>query len=155
MLPFRSCPTVHFNERPLCSCLFFSPMSQRILLIGADAPLRASRKHLLERAGYDVAIATDHTALGRMSENDFDMVVLGPSLPDSNLGQLEDRIHKAHPRAFIVKIQEMSAHRGKSPNAFVESGMPAELLEAIATLFNLGHERIARVIPPRQTGATP
>jgi hypothetical protein len=87
-----------------------------------------------------------------LAEDGFELVVLGPSLSDSNLGELEDRIHRAHPQAFIVKIQEMSAHRGNSPNSFVESGTPAELLEAIAMLFNLGHERIAAVIPPRQTG---
>jgi len=125
-------------------------MPHKILLIGPDGSLRASRKHLLERAGYVVKTATDHNALEQLDENDFQMVVLGPSIPENGYTQLEDRIHKTHPRAFIVKIQQFAAHRGKAPDAFVESGMPDELLEAIETLFNLEHERIAAVIPPRQ-----
>jgi|SRR5579859_2117886 len=127
-------------------------MPHKILLIGPDSALRASRKHLLERAGYVVNTATDHNALERLDENDYQMVVLGPSIPANGYGELEDRVRKFHPQAFIVKIQQMSAHRGKAPNAFVESGMPDELLEAIAALFNPEHERIAAVIRPRHTG---
>lgn len=127
-------------------------MQHKILLIGPDAPLRASRKHLLERAGYVVKIATDHNALERLAEDGFEMVVLSPSIPANGYGELEDRVRKEHPQAFIVKIQPLAAQRGKAPNAFVESGMPAELLEAIETLFNLEHERIAAVIPPRLRG---
>ena len=127
-------------------------MPHKILLIGPDASLRASRKHLLERAGYVVNTATDHNALERLNENDYRMVVLGPSISANGYGELEDRVRKSHPHAFIVKIQQFAAHRGKAPDAFVESGMPDELLEAIATLFNPQHERIAAVIPPRQTG---
>ena len=127
-------------------------MPHTILLIGPDAPLRASRQHLLERAGYVVKTATDHNALERLDEDGFEMVVLGPSIPESGYGELEDRVRKEHPQAFIVKIQQLAAHRGKAPDAFVESGMPAELLGAIETLFNLQHERIAAVIPPRHTG---
>lgn len=128
-------------------------MPHKILLIGPDAPLRASRQHLLERAGYAVKTATDHNALERLDEDDFEMVVLGPSIPENGYGQLEDRVRKEHPQAFIVKIQQWSAHRGKAPNAFVETGMPGELLTAIATLFNLEHERITAVIPPRRMEA--
>ena len=127
-------------------------MPHRILLIGPDGSLRASRKHLLERAGYVVNTATDHNALERLDENGYQMVVLGPSISENGYGQLEDRVRKFHPQAFIVKIQQTTAHRGKSPDAFVESGMPAELLEAIATLFNLEEERIVAVLRPRQTG---
>ena len=81
------------------------------------------------------------------------MVVLGASIPANGYGELNDRVRKEQPQAFIVKIQQFAAQRGVAPNAFVESGMPAELLEAIETLFNLEHERIAEVIPPRLTGA--
>ena len=130
-------------------------MPHKILLIGPDASLRASRKHLLERAGYIVKTATDHTAVERFSENGFEMVVLGPSIPENGYAQLEDRLRQAHPQAFIVKIQQFAAHRGKAPNAFVESGMPDELLDVIAALFNLEHERISAVISPRQTGSNP
>ena len=124
-------------------------MPHKILLIGPDAPLRASRQHLLERAGYVVKTATDHDAIERFDEDGFEMVVLGPSIPENGYGELEDLLHKGHPRAFIVKIQSWSAHRGKAPNAFVETGMPGELLEAIEMLFNPQRERIAAVIRPR------
>lgn len=127
-------------------------MQHRILLVGPDAPLRATRKHLLEGAGYVVKTATDHNALERLAEGGFEMVVLSPSIPTNGYGELEDRVRKEHPQAFIVKIQHLAAHRGKAPDAFVESGMPAELLEAIEALFNLEHERIAAVIPPRHMG---
>jgi len=127
-------------------------MPHKILLIGPDASLRASRKHLLERAGYLVKTATDQSAIEQLAADGFEMVVLGPSIPEIGLGQLEDRIHQAHPQAFIVKIQQFTAYRGKAPDAFVESGMPDELLKAIAALFNREHERIAAVIPPRHTG---
>ena len=128
-------------------------MPHRILLIGPDAPLRASRKHLLERAGYIVKTATDHNALERLNEGGFKMVVLGPSIPANGYGEVEDQVRKEHPQAFIVKIQQFAAQRGKAPDAFVESGMPAELLEAIAMLFNLESERIAAVIPPGYAGS--
>ena len=51
-------------------------MPHKILLIGPDGSLRASRKHLLERAGYVVKTATDHNALERLDENGFQMVAL-------------------------------------------------------------------------------
>ena len=124
-------------------------MPHKILLIGPDAPLRASRKHLLVHAGHVVKVATHHNALERLAEDGFEMVVLGPSIPTNGYGELEDRIRREHPQAFIAKIQLLTAHRGKAPDAFVESGMPDELLEAIETLFNFEHERIAAVIPPR------
>jgi len=127
-------------------------MPHKILLIGPDAPLRASRRHLLERAGYLVKTATDHSALERLAEDGCEMVVLGASIPENGYAQLEDRLRQAHPRAFIVKIQQFEAHRGKAPDTFVENGMPAELLEAIATLFNLERERLTTVLPPRHTG---
>ena len=128
-------------------------MPHKILLIGPDAPLRASRQHLLERAGYVVKTATDDNALERLDEGNFEMVVLGPSFPQKGSREIEDLVRKAYPRAFIVKIQEWSAHRGNAPDAFVETGMPSELLEAIRALFNPKHERIAAVIPPRGTEA--
>ena len=127
-------------------------MPHKILLIGPDASLRASRQHLLERAGYLVKTATDRSAIEQLADDGFEMVVLGPSIPETGLSQLEDRIHQAHPQAFIVKIQQFAASRGEAPDAFVDTGMPDELLEAIAALFNREHERIAAVIPPRHTG---
>lgn len=128
-------------------------MPHKILLVGPDAPLRATRKHLLEHAGYVVKTATDHNALERLDEDGFEMVVLGPSIPENGYGQLEDRLRKEHPQAFIVKIQPWSDHRGKAPDSFVETGMPDELLTAIETLFSPEREWIAAVIPPRRTGS--
>lgn len=128
-------------------------MPHKILLVGPDAPLRASRQHLLERAGYVVRTATDDNALQRLDEGGFEMVVLGPSLPQNGFREVEDLVRKAHPQAFIVKIQEWSSHRGNAPDAFVDTGMPGELLEVIQTLFNPKHERIAAVIPPIRAGA--
>src|SRR5258708_35149676 len=109
----------------------------KILVIGVDAAVLTTRKYLLLRAGYLVKTCSgDHTAMAMLAQEDFDMVVLGPSYPPEGYQQLEDRVRTAHPQALIVKIQRLTRDRGRSPECFVESDSPAELLECVAVLFD-------------------
>ena len=124
-------------------------MHHKILIVGADVLLMNSRKLLLESAGYHVEIASgDHAAMQQLTEDRFDMVVLGPSIPPRGFEQLEDRVRQTYPHAFIVKVQHYAHHRGHSPDAFVDCGMPVELLNAITMLFEGTELRVSDVIPP-------
>lgn len=124
-------------------------VAHTILVVGADRSLIASRKLLLEGDGYKVETATgDHDAMRQLAGQRFDMVVLGPSIPPDGYATLEDRVRHDHPTTFIVKIQQNASHRGDSPDAFVEHGMPADLLNAIARLFDGTPLKIAEVIAP-------
>jgi CheY-like chemotaxis protein len=130
------------------------PQTERkILVIGIDAPLLATRKYLLERAGYVVqGCASDHTAMGLLADQSFHMVVMGPSIPPNGHEQLEDRVRNEHPHSLIVKIQRLTRNRGRSPDCFVEDGSPSELLASIALLFDQPAEIVSVIAPTKAKG---
>jgi|GraSoiStandDraft_4_1057263.scaffolds.fasta_scaffold63925_1 hypothetical protein len=109
----------------------------KILVIGADAAVLATRKYLLLRAGYGVETCSgDHAAMAMLTQEHFDMAVLAPSYPPVGYQQLEDRVLAVHPKALIVKIQRLNRDRGLSPDSFVEGDSPTELLESVSALFD-------------------
>ena len=69
-------------------------MSKRILSVSYDEPLLRTRELLLRREGYDVSSALGFTdAVEHCKDGNFDLFILGHSIPDKDKRQLISVFH--------------------------------------------------------------
>ena len=88
-----------------------SPKKRRLLVADDNEDMRLSMKLLLERAGYDVATASDgNEALELQRESPRDVLITDIFMPDADGLETIDRFKREFP---AVKILAMSAGGGR------------------------------------------
>lgn len=112
--------------------------SKRILLIDLNDPRRETRIKILEQAGYDVEVRTNHAASELLHhEADFDLILL--SLHEEKLKEAaaySNRLAKHYPTLPILLLTDAGifAPRGTLSRA-MEAETPKEMLEQIAEML--------------------
>ena len=94
-------------------------MGKKILVIDDEGLVTTSLKLLLKKSGYDVDVASDgHTAMDKVKENDFDLIISDIRMPNINGVEV------------VKKIREYLRQAGKSP-------VPEILITGYASKENL------------------
>lgn len=89
-------------------------MAQRILLVEDDTSIVIGLRMNLEREGYEVELAEDgDTALSRVREGDFDLVLLDVMLPKRNGYEVLDALRKEHNYTQVLMLSARSAEMDK------------------------------------------
>jgi DNA-binding response OmpR family regulator len=89
-------------------------LAQRILLVEDDRSIVIGLRMNLEREGYDVELAEDgDTALARVREGDFDLVLLDVMLPKRNGYEVLDALRKEHNHTPVLMLSARSAEMDK------------------------------------------
>jgi Response regulator containing CheY-like receiver, AAA-type ATPase, and DNA-binding domains len=76
----------------------------RIVLVGEDSSLLATRAEVLKRTGASIACCSGNQAKAMLEEETFDIVVLCHSLPDSVSTELIGYVHRRWPEAKILMV---------------------------------------------------
>ncbi|HET6336654.1 MAG TPA: response regulator transcription factor [Polyangiales bacterium] len=89
-------------------------MAQRILLVEDDTSIVIGLRMNLEREGYEVELAEDgDTALERVREGDFDLVLLDVMLPKRNGYEVLDALRKEGNHTPVLMLSARSAEMDK------------------------------------------
>ena len=89
-------------------------MVQRILLVEDDSSIVIGLRMNLEREGYEVELAEDgDTALERVREGDFDLVLLDVMLPKRNGYEVLDALRKEGNHTPVLMLSARSAEMDK------------------------------------------
>ena len=89
-------------------------MAQRILLVEDDSSIVIGLRMNLEREGYEVELAEDgDTALARVREGDFDLVLLDVMLPKRNGYEVLDALRKEGNHTPVLMLSARSAEMDK------------------------------------------
>ncbi len=108
----------------------------RILSVSSDQPLLRTRHMLLEREGYEVVSAIGLAAsLQLCKEGDFDVFVLGHSLPYSDKKKLVDEFRKHCPAPIISLRRNAGEQLVDGADYHIEPD-PEPLLQLVADLVH-------------------
>jgi DNA-binding response OmpR family regulator len=89
-------------------------LAQRILLVEDDSSIVIGLRMNLEREGYEVELAEDgDTALERIREGDFDLVLLDVMLPKRNGYEVLDALRKEGNLTPVLMLSARSAEMDK------------------------------------------
>ena len=89
-------------------------MAQRILLVEDDSSIVIGLRMNLEREGYEVELAEDgDTAVTRVREGDFDLVLLDVMLPKRNGYEVLDALRKEGNMTPVLMLSARSAEMDK------------------------------------------
>jgi two-component system, OmpR family, alkaline phosphatase synthesis response regulator PhoP len=89
-------------------------LAQRILLVEDDSSIVIGLRMNLEREGYEVELAEDgDTALARVREGEFDLVLLDVMLPKRNGYEVLDALRKEGNMTPVVMLSARSAEMDK------------------------------------------
>jgi len=89
-------------------------LAQRILLVEDDTSIVIGLRMNLEREGYEVELAEDgDTALERVREGDFDLVLLDVMLPKRNGYEVLDALRKEGNHTPVLMLSARSAEMDK------------------------------------------
>jgi CheY-like chemotaxis protein len=109
-------------------------MSKRILSVSYDVSLLATRRMLLELAGYVVTSALGFTdALELSKTGGYDLFVLGHSIPNKDKQELIRTSRKSCP-APILSLERVGEPRVES-NFHASPDDPEELLRTVERIF--------------------
>ena len=109
-------------------------MSKRILSVSYDIDLLATRRMLLELAGYTVTSALGFTeALEQCNASGFDLFVLGHSIPTKDKRELIRTFRKSCP-APILSLERVGESRVES-DFHASPDDPEELLKSVGRIF--------------------
>ena len=103
----------------------------RILSVSYDELLLQTRHALLEREGYEVVSALRFAdSLEYCKRNDFDLFILGHSIPPSDKQQLMGTFRHGSP-APIISLCRLDESRVQGADYYCEAD-PSELLKVVA-----------------------
>jgi DNA-binding response OmpR family regulator len=109
-------------------------MSQRILSVSYDANLLATRRMLLEMAGYTVTSALGFTeALEHCNGSGFDLFVLGHSIPTKDKRELI-RTFRNNCSALILSLERVGESRVES-DFHASPDDPEKLLKTVGRIL--------------------
>ncbi len=106
----------------------------RILVASGEENLRQTRKLILEQAGYEVVSTLGVTAaLSQCSNSNFDLFVIGHSIPDEHKRTLVDTFRRSS-TAPIVCVTPTSGCPIKGIDSRIEP-LPEALLAGVSELI--------------------
>ena len=107
----------------------------RIVLIGEDSSLLATRAEVLKRTGASIACSSGSQAKAVLEEDIFDVVVLCHSLPETISNELVGYVHRRWPEVKILMVvTERTMYR--APGVDVTSPAdPGRLIELTRQLL--------------------
>lgn len=122
-------------------------MSKRILSVSYDVSLLATRRMLLELAGYTITSALGFTvALEQCQHSGYDLFILGHSIPTKDKEELIRIFRKTCP-APVLSLERWGEPRVES-DFHASPDDPEKLLETVHRIFGfveLGSSRDASV----------
>src|SRR5512146_1436996 len=110
---------------------------KKIFCASYDADLLNTRKLVLEQAGFSVTIATSlEEAKHRLAGDDFDLAILGHSIPRADREELARDIKHSNPDTVVISLYRGVAESEELTDAFLSiSSSPKALLELVASIF--------------------
>jgi DNA-binding response OmpR family regulator len=122
----------------------------RILSISYDEMLLRTRDLMLSDAGHDVTSAFGyHEGVERSASGDFDMVIIGHSIPKKDKLDFIAKFRQCNPQACVIALTRAGEPRLNEVDYYVNPGDPEELLRSIAWIINPAAERRKRVLRMR------
>lgn len=113
-------------------------MSKQILSVSYDPSLLATRGMLLEQQGYKVTSALGFThAIAHCSSPDFDLFVLGHSIPVADKQELINTFRKNCP-APILSLERYGEEKIRC-DFHATPDQPEAFLQTVAEIFSVVH----------------
>jgi len=112
----------------------FMPLTV-VLAVGLDSSLLAGQSSVWQSAGYFVTSTWSiREAIGHIREGDFDLVLLGHTIPADNRERLTFLIRASGSRTPVVYITDSANHRDSFADATIRNE-PTSLLQSIGELM--------------------
>jgi len=110
----------------------------KVLLVGYIREFQEAEKNVLHAAGYQVTTAlTLEAAHQAISQETFDVAILGYSVPSQQRNQLATSVKQANPAAKIILIYFASTQNTELADALVPTTATAqEVLRAVDHLLS-------------------
>jgi|SRR5581483_3728936 len=110
----------------------------RILSISYDYNLLATRRLMLEEAGYEVISAEGFTEATERCEANFDLIIIGHSIPQKDKRAIVAECRKHGCFAPIVSLLRFGEKPIPEAAFGLDPGNPWELLKAIDQILSTG-----------------
>lgn len=109
-------------------------MPYRILSISYDSVLLATRHMMLEQAGYEVVSAVGFAEALEYCAGDFDLIIMGHSIPQKDKRAMLDEIHRHGCNAPLISLLRV----GEAPIPEATRGIdpsPQHLIQAVKEIL--------------------
>ncbi len=110
----------------------------RILSISYDHNLLATRRLMLEGVGYQVVSAEGFTEAIEMCDGNFDLIIIGHSIPQKDKRAIVTECRKSGCTAPVVSLLRFNERPIPEAAFGVDPGDPRELLSAINQILTRG-----------------
>ena len=119
----------------------------RILLVGEDSSLLATRAEVLKRTGANITCVSTHQAKPLLESESFDIIVLCHSLPETVSSELVEVVNRGWPEMKILLVVSPVGLEHQIPGTdLTSSGEPSRLIEQTKYLLeHLPHHRLELV----------
>jgi DNA-binding response OmpR family regulator len=118
-----------------------------ILSISYDEMLLRTRDLLLSDAGHVVTSAFGyHEGIDQSAAGDFDMVIIGHSIPHKDKLDFIAKFRESNPQAAVIALTRAGEPKVHEVDYYVNPGDPEELLRSIAWIINPASDRRKRVV---------
>src|SRR5215467_13633933 len=118
-------------------------MSKRILSVSYDPSLLATRRMLLEQRGFHVVSALGYTqAIAHCNTPDFDLFILGHSIPVADKLELMKTFRKSCP-APILSLERLGEEKVRS-DFHASPDRPEEFLATVEGILEGNHQPMRR-----------
>jgi len=113
-----------------------------ILSVSYDETLLRTRELLLESAGHSVTSAFGHhEAMEACKPGDFQLVIIGHSIPKKDKLDIIERFRQTNPDATVIALIRAGEGRLSEVDHYVSPGDPEDLLRSIAWIVSPRRER--------------
>jgi len=110
----------------------------RILSISYDYNLLATRRLMLEEAGYEVVSAEGFTEAIESCDGNFDLIIMGHSIPQKDKRAIVAEYRNQGCNAPVVSLLRFGERPIPEAAFGVDPGNPWELLKAIDQILSTG-----------------
>jgi CheY-like chemotaxis protein len=111
----------------------------RMLLVGSDSRLLATRAAVLLKTGAAVVYRDTSGALGIMDREAFDLIVLCHSLPETDVAVIVEKVHRKIPGAKILMVNSALNGSAMYTDSHVDATSIPEPGHLIARAMELLH----------------
>jgi DNA-binding response OmpR family regulator len=110
----------------------------RILSISYDSSLLFTRQAMLELAGYEVISAEGFADAIEHCPGDFDLIILGHSIPQKDKRAIVAELHKRGCDAPLLSLLRAGEHKIPEATQGVDPHHPENLLDAVECMLAQG-----------------
>jgi DNA-binding response OmpR family regulator len=113
---------------------------KKIFCASYDADLLNTRRLVLEQAGFAVTTATSlEEAKQCLAADDFDLAILGHSIPRADREDLAREIKHSNPNTVVISLYRGVAESEEVTDAFLSiSSGPKAMVELVTSIFGSG-----------------